>query len=390
MKFFHTADWHLGKLVQGVHMTEDQRYILWQLAQEIEEERPDVVIIAGDIYDRAVPPVEAIELLNEWLEHVILSLQIPVIAISGNHDSPDRLQFGSKLMQQRGLYLIGQLQQKIVPIIIQDAYGEVHIHPVPFADPAFVRTLYSDDSIVSYDDAMRVMIEQMKPKLHQDARHILVNHSFVTPSGRAEPNTSDAERPLTLGGAEYVNADHFQPFHYVALGHLHQAHYVSQPHIRYAGSPLKYSISEQHHQKGYYIVEMDAAGECQVEKRELTPMRDMRAITVTLEQLQEQPRSDDYMYVTLLSDSPILFPMEKARQVFPNTLHVERRILSAREMDADGQERQDEQRVWRKNVDPVSLFAAFYEEVNEIKLSDSKRQLFADTYHALLQKEGER
>lgn len=390
LKFIHTADWHLGKLVQGIHMTEDQRYILDQLAQVIAAERPDAIIIAGDIYDRAIPPVEAIELLNEWLEYIILELQIPVIAISGNHDSPDRLQFGSKLMQQRGLHLIGQLQMNIAPIVIHDAFGEVHIHPIPFADPAFVREVYGDDTISTYDDAMRVIIEQLKPQLSASARHILVTHAFVTPYGQAGENTSDAERPLALGGAEYVSADHFEPFHYVALGHLHQAHYVSKPHIRYSGSPLKYSISEQHHQKGYYMVEMDASGECTIDKRHLIPKRDMRSLTVTLEQLQAEARSEDYMYVTILSDSPVLFPMEKARQVFPNTLHVERRNYSTWERENEDEQARQETRVLRKHIDPLTLFVAFYEEVAERQLSESKRQLFVDTYQSLLQKDGER
>ncbi|MGI2295423.1 exonuclease SbcCD subunit D [Paenibacillus sp. GXUN7292] len=390
MKFFHTADWHLGKLVQGVYMTEDQRYVLSQLLQAIEEERPDAVIIAGDLYDRAVPPTEAVELLDEWIEHVVIRLQTPLLAISGNHDSPDRLNFGTRLMEQQGMYLAGQLRADREPVKLKDEFGEVHVHLIPFADPAQVRLQYEDDSIRSYDDAMRAITERIGRTMDKGARHIAVAHAFVTPAGDKESNTSDSERPLAIGGAEYVNASYFDIFDYTALGHLHKAHFVRSENIRYAGSPLKYSISEERHNKGYYIVEMDADGSCKAEKRELRPLRDMRSVVVPIEELEQLERSDDYVFATLLSDNPILFPMEKVRAIFPNAMHVERRNATEAVKGADGAIGLDRHPSMRRAADPVQLFSAFYNEVKGMPLSESKLQRFAAAFQSLLREESER
>ena len=159
------------------------------------------------------------------------------------------------------------------------------------------------------------------------ARHVFVGHAFVTPHGESEENTSDSERPIAIGGAEYVSAHLFERFHYTALGHLHQAHYVLNETIRYAGSPLKYSISEEHHNKGFFIVELDGEGNATVEKRELIPNRDMRTVEGTIEEIQQHPISEDYIFVKLLDETPVLFPMEKIRSVYPNAMHVERKML---------------------------------------------------------------
>src|SRR5690625_4926181 len=178
MRIFHTADWHLGKLVQGVYMTEDQRYVLEQFLQAIEQERPDVVVIAGDLYDRAVPPTEAVQLLDEVIGKIVLDFETKVIAISGNHDSPGRIQFGSKVMEKRGLYLIGNLESAFDPIILEDAYGEVHFHPVPYVDPSIVRNFFRDEAIRSHNDAYRKITEEITAHMDETARHVLVGHAF--------------------------------------------------------------------------------------------------------------------------------------------------------------------------------------------------------------------
>lgn len=385
MKFFHTADWHLGKLVQGVYMTEDQRHVLEQLLQAIENERPDAVVIAGDLYDRAVPPTEAVELLDELLERIVIDLNTPVIAISGNHDSPDRIDFGTKLMAGRGLYLVGQMKRELEPIVLSDEFGEVHFHLIPYADPAQVRHLLGDETIRSHDDAMKAITARIAETMDASARHVLVGHAFITPTGAHENNTSDSERPLAIGGAEHVSAAHFAKFQYTALGHLHQAHYVLNDTIRYAGSPLKYSISEESHAKGYLVVEMDGDGKVAVEKRELAPLRDMRRITASIEEIETHSVNEDYVFVTLLNDNPVLFPMEKVRAVYPNALHVERRMASLSTL-RNGREEGEQQ--GRREADPIELFAAFYLEVKGEPLSDKKQQLFADTFAALLREEG--
>jgi exonuclease SbcD len=385
MKLFHTADWHLGKLVQGVYMTDDQRFVLEQFIQDIRTERPDAVIIAGDLYDRAVPPTEAVELLDEVLQRIVIELNTPVIAIAGNHDSPDRISFGTKLMESRGLYLAGQLRPGLEPVILCDAYGEVHFHLAPYADPAQVRYELGDEQVRTHDDAMRATVARMMANRKPEARHVLVGHAFVTPAGEPEANTSESERPLAIGGAEHVSSACFEAFHYTALGHLHQAHFVRRESIRYAGSPLKYSISEERHAKGYLIVELDGEGGVQVEKRELKPLRDMRRVEARIEELEQHARNEDYVFVTLLNDNPVLFPMEKVRAVYPNALQVQR-IPASMAAQEDSQASADG--AGRREADPLELFAAFYQEVKGEALTEGKRRLFAETYAELLREEG--
>jgi exonuclease SbcD len=384
MKLFHTADWHLGKLIHGVYMTADQRYILEQFMEAVKEEQPDAVIIAGDLYDRAVPPTEAVELLDEILKKIVIDLDTPVLAIAGNHDSPDRLQFGSKLMEGQGLYLSGRLNEVIKPVIMRDSYGEVHFHLVPFADPSLARTILQDEDIKSHDDMNRAIISRIKKSMNSQARHVFIGHAFVTPGGGQADNTSDAERPLSIGGAEYVNAEYLQDFHYSALGHLHQAHHVKAESIRYSGSPLKYSISEEHHNKGFLIVDMDGEGKVQVEKRLLTPLRDMRSVELRIEDIENHEPSEDYVFVQLLNENPVLFPMEKIRAVYPNALHVERKIWKT----ASQQPLKNSNN--RMEVDQVSLFAAFYQEVQGAALDHEKRKLFETVLERVLREEGER
>lgn len=327
MKFFHTADWHLGKLVQGVYMTEDQRFILEHFIEAVEEERPDAVIIAGDLYDRAVPPTEAVHLLDEVLDKIINQLQTPVLAVAGNHDSPSRLNFGSRLMGQNGFHIIGNFNKEMNPIILQDQHGEIHFHLVPYCDPSVVRAGFADEEIRSHQDAARKIMDEIKQVMDPDARHVFVGHSFATPSGEEEENTSDSERPLSIGGAEHVDAHLYKTFHYTALGHLHQAHYVLDESIRYAGSILKYSVSEEHHRKGFNIVEMDADGKVTVEKRELTPARDIRTVEATIDELLTYPTNEDYVFVRLMDEAPVLSPMEKIRSVFPNAMQDRKSVV---------------------------------------------------------------
>ncbi len=385
MKLFHTADWHLGKLVQGVYMTEDQRFVLEQFIQDIERERPDAVIIAGDLYDRAVPPTEAVELLDETLRRIVIELNTPVLAISGNHDSPDRISFGTRMMESRGLFLTGQLRQGLEPVVLRDTHGEVHFHLVPYADPAQVRHELADESVRTHDDAMRAIVGRIGEHLSPHARHVFIGHAFVTPSGEPEANTSESERPLSVGGAEHVSSACFDAFHYTALGHLHQAHFVRRECIRYAGSPLKYSISEERHAKGYLIVELDGEGDAQIEKRPLKPLRDMRRVEARMEELEQHPVNEDYVFVTLLNDNPVLFPMEKVRAVYPNALQVQRIPPS---MSSQEGEQSSGESGGRREADPIELFAAFYQEVKGQELSAGKRRMFAETYEELLREEG--
>ena len=378
MKFFHTADWHLGKLVQGVYMTDGQRFVLRQFIEIIKVEKPDAIIIAGDLYDRAVPPTEAVTLLNEVLEEIVVELKIPVLAIGGNHDSPGRLHFGSGLMSLNGYHITGQLTKEHVPVVLTDEYGEVHFHLVPFADPSVVKHIYSDEAVTTHQLAMEKVIEGIMEGLDSNARHVFIGHAFVTKSGGEEENTSDSERPLAIGGAEYVSAQLFEPFHYTALGHLHQAHFVLNKKIRYSGSPMKYSISEEHHKKGFLIIEMDGNGDITIEKRELKPEHDMRTVEGEIDDILQQPVSEDYIFVKLLDETPVLFPMEKIRSVFPNAMHIQRKVTTKISSNT-----QPELEI-KENQDELTLFKSFYEAMKGETPDENTEKLFVDVLHEVI------
>lgn len=384
MKFFHTADWHLGKLVQGVYMTDDQRFVLKQFVEAVEEEKPDVVIIAGDLYDRAVPPTEAVHLLDEVLETIVIKLNTPVLAVAGNHDSPGRLNFGSSIMKEKGFHIIGNYTNDFTPVVLNDEHGEVHFHLVPYCDPSVVRTILEDDEIRSHDDATKKTIEKINEQLNTNVRHVYVGHAFVTPFGEEQENTSESERPLSIGGAEYVDAHHFKAFHYTALGHLHQAHYVMDETVRYSGSILKYSISEENHKKGFLVVDMDKDGNVSLDKRLLTPRRDIRTVEATMEDLLKHPVNEDYVFVRLLDTAPVLSPMEKVRSVYPNAMHVERKNVSSGLFPNEEREYVD-----RSSLSDFDLFQAFYKEVKGQEPSEETEKLFKEVLDEMLKADSE-
>src|SRR5699024_1601370 len=386
MKIFHTADWHLGKLVQGVYMTEDQSEVLAAFVEDIKQEQPDVVIIAGDLYDRAIPPTEAVTLLNKTLDDIVLKVKIPVLAIAGNHDSPSRLHFGSSMMQQQGFYIAGEMREEIEKVILEDEAGEVHFHLVPYSDPGKVGLLFEDDTIKTHQDATKAIVERIEQKKSPLARHVYVGHAFATPSGEAEENTSESERPLAIGGAEQIDAHVLSGFDYVALGHLHQAHYVLHDYIRYAGSLLKYSLSEAGHQKGYYVVNLDGNGETTIEKKSFSAVRDLRQVKGFLKDILELKRSEDYVFVTLLDETPILSPMEKIRSVFPNALHVERGLDS---VFSDHQESAGMNQP-KQQLSQQELFKGFYKEVKGKEPDEETEKIFQEVLSDLLKEEREK
>lgn len=385
MKIFHTADWHLGKLVQGVYMTEDQSFVLESFIQDVKKDMPDAIVIAGDLYDRAVPPTEAVHLLDHTLKTLVMDLDIPVLAIAGNHDSPSRLHFASSMMKQTGLHMIGNLTAELEPVVLTDQFGEVHFHLIPYVDPSVVRNIFVDETVRTHDDAMKKIVSMIEEKMDPSARHVFVGHAFVTPYGEEEENTSDSERPLSIGGAEYVQARHFQPFHYTALGHLHQAHYVEQEHIRYSGSLLKYSISEEHHDKGYYMVDLDEDGTVTTEKRSLQPRRDMRSIECSMDELLQLDKNEDYVFVHLTDKTPVLMPMEKVRTVFPHALHVDRKQFMGEELGGD----RLQQKVSKTEADPLELFRSFYKEIKGEEISSEGEHLFIEALEEIMQEDHE-
>ena len=383
MKIFHIADLHLGKLVQGIYMTDDQRYIMEQFIEAIDTEKPDVVIIAGDLYDRAIPPVEAVDLLDDVLAEIVLKRNIPVLAIAGNHDSPTRLQFANKLLKENGLHIVGVMSKQVETVVLKDHAGEVHFHLIPFAEPSIVRSTLQDDSIATYDDAMRKTIELID--LKQGARHVAIAHAFVTNNGNQEKNTSDSERPLAIGGSECVDAAYFEPFHYTALGHLHRAHKVKHDKIRYAGSPLKYSSSEAGHEKGFIVIDLQPDGTTVIENRKLTPLRDLRIVEGKLHELLAGEISEDYVFVHLLDEAPVVGAMEQLRTVFPNAMHVERKISRV----AQNSYELDDEKPTRDKLDDVTLFKAFYTDMTGEEVNDTTIKLFEEALQGLLDEERE-
>jgi exonuclease SbcD len=373
MKIIHTGDWHIGKLVHGVHMTEDQRHILKQLVETIENEKPQVLIIAGDIYDRSIPPVEAVELLDETLSEIILKQDITVIAIAGNHDSPDRVGFASMILTDRGLHIRGNISREISPIRIEDEKGPVDFYPIPFAEPAVVRELYGDDCIRSHDDAMKKVLGRIVDKMDSNARKVCISHAFVM--GTEALETSESERPLSIGGSEYVNVDYFKDFDYVALGHLHRPQKVKHEKIRYSGSLLKYSFSEARQKKSITIVDMDGEGNIHYELRVLKPLRDLRIIKGDLNNLMDKDiyslgNTEDYIMASLDNKGELIDPIGMLRSVYPNILRLEREQLD-REAGEDKTSAGNE--FSKKN--PLELFSEFYENMSGEEFDSDKMEI---------------
>lgn len=382
MKIFHTADWHLGKLVQGVSMIADQQHILQQFIEEIRTEKPDLIIIAGDLYDRSVPPTDAIQLLNKTLQQILIEEKTPIIAIAGNHDSATRLNFGSELMKASGLHIVGHLEKVINPVILPDAYGEVHFYLVPFAEPSTVRAIFEDETITTHEAAMAKIIEQLKLVLDPTKRNVIVAHAFVTKEGLPEPNTSDSERKLTIGGTECINSALFEPFCYTALGHLHQAHFVADETIQYAGSPLKYSESEVNHRKGFTIVDLQENGEVVLQRRPLKAIREMKTITGMLEDIMQHPRCEDYVFVKLLDENYVKGATELVRTVYPYALHIERTAVYR-------QIEQQSTTMSRVEMDDAELFDLFYSEMTGKALCDEAKEIYTEVLQQILDSERE-
>ena len=376
MKIMQTGDWHIGKLVHGIHMTEDQRYILKKLVMKVETEKPDVLIIAGDIYDRSIPPVEAVELLDEILSEIIIKYKTNIIVIAGNHDSPDRVGFASNILKDNGLYIIGNIEKEVAPIVINDEYGPVNFYAIPYIEPIIARELLKKSEIKSHDDAMREIINTIKIK--ENERNVCIAHAFVM--GTEKPDTSDSERPLSIGGTESVSVEYFTKFDYVALGHLHRPQKVKEEYIRYSGSLLKYSFSEAVHKKSIPIVNLGKKGQIDIELIQLEYLRDMRIIKGELAELikkevYSETNTDDYILARLSDRGELIDPISQLRAIYPNILRLEKENFE-REI---GEEKTSASKGFvEKN--PVQLFKEFYENISGEIFSDEKEQVISKIF----------
>jgi len=379
MKFIHTADWHLGKLVHGVYMTEDQRVVLEQFAKVVAEEQPDAVVIAGDLYDRSVPPTDAVELLDDILFKINVELKTPIVAIAGNHDSAERLSFGSSWYKHSQFYLSGKLTNSLKPIFLNG----VNFYLLPYAEPGVVRQLLDDDSIHSHQDAMKAMIGKMEENLNPNEPNVLVGHAFVLGG-----QTSDSERILSVGNSGCVTAELFEPFSYTALGHLHSPNAINHSKVKYSGSLLKYSFSEAKHKKSISIIEMDEAGNFTHRYRSLTPAHDMRELEGYLDEMldpafYEKQQTDDYLKITLLDEGALLDPINKLRQVYPNVLHLERKIDVI-----DSRNKLSFEATQTEKKSDLDLFEQFYTEMTTSEFTSDKKTVMAEIIGKVMSEEG--
>lgn len=316
MKFLHLADLHIGKTVNGYSMIPEQRHAFAQVMGYIEAEKPGAVLIAGDVYDRAVPGVEAVKVFDDLLT-ALVDLGAPVLIISGNHDSPERLSYASRLLAGRGLHLCGAFGGELRAVTLEDEHGPVSFWMLPFIKPSAVRALLNDKRIESYADAVAVVLEGAP--VDYSRRNVLLSHQFYTAAG-SQPIRSESEIS-PVGGLDAVDAALLARFDYAALGHLHGAQGLRQ-HIRYAGSPVKYSFSEWRQRKSATLVTLREKGDISVAELELKPLRDMREIKGPLEQLM-RGGCEDYVRVILTDEDEVIDPLGKLRSAYPNIMALD-------------------------------------------------------------------
>lgn len=381
MRILHTADWHLGKIINGVHMTDDQEYVLEQFFDIIETHSPDVVIVAGDIYDRSIPPKEAVELLDRIFSRLINTFKIPILVTSGNHDSPDRLNFGSQLFRHNQLYIESKFKLPVEQLTIKDKAGPVHFHLLPYFEPANVKAYFPNIKIESHQEAMEIVINTITDKMRPNERHVCIAHAFI--AGGMESDSED--RLSMIGGSPYIDVNLFEDFDYVALGHLHQPQTIKSDRVQYSGSILKYSFSEYRQKKSVTIVDLDEQGKIDYQRIPLKPTRDLRIIEGYFDQIlnsEMHEASDDYLHIQLLDDGQILDAVSQLRKKFPNILRLERKIKqSERNLD---QLKELEQ---RQTLSTVELFETFYEEMTDEELSDDRRTVINQIVDQVNQKE---
>lgn len=373
MKFIHTSDWHIGRQFHNVSLLDDQQHVLNQLISYIKTEAVDALVIAGDIYDRALPPANAVELLDDVLTTIGMELNIPIILIPGNHDSAERVRFGAKQMKTSGLYIIGNLQYITEPTIVTVKDVEVAFYGIPYCEPLMVRNIF-DAKAASYDEAHTYLVEKIKAEASPNQVNVLISHCFI--DGASE---SDSERPLQIGGADRVSYQPCVDFDYVALGHLHSPQYKGKEHIRYSGSIMKYSFSEQHQQKGVTLVEVDKSGLVSQKHLPLKPLRDMRIIEGKLNDIVEQgkvdPHSDDYILIRLTDKHAILDPMGKLRSAYPNVLHLEKPGM----LESNSSQLKQE----KLKQGELSMFKDFYSQVSGQDMSEEQHKLVAELIDSL-------
>ena len=368
MKFVHLSDLHLGKRVNEYSMLEDQEYILTKIINIIDDEKPAGVIIAGDVYDKSIPSAEAVQMFDDFLTR-LAKRNLQVFVISGNHDSPERMSFGSRLMDQSGIHISQVYNGEFVPFSMKDEHSVVNVYMLPFVKPAHVKR-FSDESIESYTDAIRVAIAEMK--VDQSARNLLITHQFVTGATRSE------SEDISVGGSDNVDVSVFDVFDYVALGHIHSPQNCTSERVRYCGTPLKYSFSEAKDNKSITVVELEEKGNVSVKTVSLVPMRDMVEIKgkyneIMLKSFYENTSyQEDYIHITLTDEEDIVDAIGKLRTVYHNLMKLDydnKRTRSVSQVDGA---------VDVETKTPIELFSDFYELQNNQSMSDEQKAFVED------------
>ena len=365
MKFMHLSDLHLGKRVNEFSMLEDQVYILNKIVNIIDEEKPAAIILAGDIYDKPIPPAEAVELFDDFL-YKLSQRNLKVFIISGNHDSAERIAFGARLFDKTGIYMSPVYTGNISPIEMSDEFGKINIYMLPFIKPIHVRRYFPDTEITSYTDAVSTVIENMH--LDTGIRNILITHQFVTGASRTE------SEDISVGGSDNVNADVFRDFDYVALGHIHRSQSCGSEYIRYSGTPLKYSFSESKDTKSITVIDIKEKGNIKLDFIPLTPLRDMVEIKGTYDDLmlksfyENTTYPNDYVHITLTDENDILDVITKLRVVYKNIM----------KLDYDNQRTRSNSEINLINdmesKSPLELFDIFYDSRNGQPLNNEQRE----------------
>lgn len=365
MKIMHLSDLHIGKKVNEYSMLQDQIYILKEILQIIDDEKVETVIIAGDVYDRSLPPNEALELFDEFL-YQLSGRNVNVFVISGNHDSPERISYGGRMMTENKIFLSPVYDGNVKPITLNDDYGEVNFYLLPFVRPADIRRYFPDENIENYTDAVKVAIDNMNVDFNE--RNILVTHQFVTGAELSE------SEDIIVGGTDNVSGEVFDGFDYVALGHIHREQTVGKDNIRYCGTPLKYSFSEAKNIKSVTILDFNDKGNIEYSKIPLTPFRDMREIRgtyyeLTLKSSYESTNTEDYLHITLTDEEDIPDAIGKLRSIYPNIMKLDYDNLRTRgsgTVDAI------------ENIEsksPFELFAELFKQQNNQDMSEEQEEI---------------
>lgn len=377
MKLIHLSDLHLGKRVNEYSMLEDQEYILKKIINVIDDENPEGVIIAGDVYDKSVPSAEAVQLFDDFLVQ-LAKRKLEVFVISGNHDSPERIAFGSRLMDASGIHMSPVYDGNITPISMQDDHGIVDVFMLPFIKPAHVRR-YCDDEITTYTDALAKAVEMMN--INSANRNVLITHQFVTGASR-----SDSEE-ISIGGSDNVDASVFEPFDYVALGHIHSPQNCGSEHIRYCGTPLKYSFSEAKDKKSVTVVELSEKGNTSYRTVDLIPQHDLVELKGSYEQLtlkafyENTTWQEDYTHITLTDEEDIPDAIGKLRSVYHRLMKLDYDNTRTRSQSFIG----DAGDVDSKS--PLELFSDFYVDQNGQPMSEEQTEFMRDLIEKIWENE---